>query len=130
MLIDSQHYFEEGDEDGGEPVTVDNQSIETDQKRLHGHANYVPVESNDNRRKTIDDSYTATQQVNAVKGETNSLRPFSNRDDSNKGSEAVQTITKRTYKAKGDKIFNKMSNANPKYQLGNDKKLNMVIIES
>ena len=61
MFIDSQHFFEEGDEDGGEPVTVDNQSIETDQKRLHGHANYVPVESNDNRRKAIDDSYTATQ---------------------------------------------------------------------
>ena len=65
-----------------------------------------------------------------MKGEANYLRQLSNRDDSNKGSEAVQTITKRTYKAKGDKIYNKMSNANPKYQLGGDKKLNMVIIES
>ena len=51
------------------------------------------------------------------------------RDDSNKGSEAVPTITKRTYKA-NDKIFGKGKNANQKYQVDNDKKLNMVIIES
>ena len=51
------------------------------------------------------------------------------RDDSNKGSEAVPNITKRTYKA-NDKIFGPGKNANQKYQLGSDKKLNMVIIES
>ena len=113
--MDSMHMFEDGDEGGGEPVAVDNQSIEDDPKRLFGNVNYVPVENNSRNRKVIDDSYSATQQINGSKGEANYLRQLSNRQDSNKGSEAVPNITKRTYKAKEDKIFSKMGNANPKY---------------
>ena len=97
---------------------------------MFGNVNYVPIENNPRSRKVVDDSYTVTQQLNGPKGEANYLRQLSNRQDSNKGSEAVPNITKRTYKAKEDKIFSKMSNANPKYQLSGDKKLNMVIIES
>ena len=72
--MDSMHMFEDGDEGGGEPVAVDNQSIEDDPKRLFGNVNYVPVENNSRNRKVIDDSYSATQQINGSKGEANYLR--------------------------------------------------------
>ena len=61
MFVDSAHFFEEGDEGGGEPVAQDIQSIEDHKNINYPNVNYVPIDTSAAlNTKIIEDTYTAT----------------------------------------------------------------------
>ena len=57
VFMDSAHFFEEGDEGGGEPVAHDIQSIEAGHNVNFPNVNYVPIDRTPLGSKINDDSY-------------------------------------------------------------------------